>query len=135
MEDYVKDLSGDDLKMSFLKSKLSNHVCGILANHLTFKDCMETLKQQYGDNVKATTYKINEFIGWCLQQSARIYQTNKLAYDVARLSGQTAWLVNPSGMACKCFPNKKTGCNEAGHEANDHCKKHCEFKTYKEDSD
>ena len=59
----------------------------------------------------------------------------KLTEDVAKVSGQTAWLVHPRNMACKCPANDKAACNALGHQPNDHCNLHCEFKTFKEDSD
>ena len=94
---------------------------------------MDTLKDQFGDNVLWTKEQISSFVRWAQEKPASQNDVLTIGTDIAKIQGFVATLVNPRDKVCKC-PDK-TNCTQDGHELNDHCASHCEYVTLKADSD
>ena len=132
---YADGMSMDSQKRNFLLSKVSNEIRNTLANHGSFDDCITSLSHQFGDKIRVTTDRIAEFVSWTQKPVSSIDNLDAIGNEVTEMKGFVGRLVNPRGITCKCDVNDaaKFPCTE--HKGKDHCKRHCEFESYKEDSD
>ena len=125
----------DSQKRNFLLSKMSTEIRKTLANHGSFEECITSLSHQFGDKIRVTTDRIADFVTWTQKPASSINNLDAVGNEVTEMKGFVGRLVNPRGIKCKCDTNdaSKFPCTE--HKGKDHCKRHCEFDSYKEDSD
>ena len=134
---YADGMSMDSQKRNFLLSKVSNEIRNTLANHGSFDDCITSLSHQFGDKIRVTIDRIADFVSWTQKPVSSINNLDAVGNKVTEMKGFVGRLVNPRCIKCKCDVNdaNKFPCILPEHKGKDHCKKHCEFESYKEDSD
>lgn len=91
---YVQDFTHDEYKKTILLNKLHQHIQQTLTNYQSFDDCIESLKAQHGDPVRATKMRIAQFVNYCQEQPTNMDNVDHIAKDVAKIQGLTARLAN-----------------------------------------
>ena len=108
---YVSDITHEQYKKTFLLNKLPTHVQQTVTNYQSFEDCLDSLRAQYGDPVRAMKRRITQFVNYCQEPTTSMDNIEQIAKDVAKIQGLTARLANVRDLACKCPLTDRKACN------------------------
>ena len=130
---YVGGMDNDLQLRNYLYGKLDTTAKNLVKTAQNYEQCIQILESTYGDTLRTSTQRINDFVIWAQEKPPPLSNMTKITEDMANLSSQMVSFTNPRGNMCLC--DDKKGCKLENHVENDHCIKHCEYKVLREDSD